>query len=292
MGGQEQGSYREAAATTIQANGKPYTVSYTNNNAVVVNGATLASGGRITVDGQAINNLGSSGVVVGTATVSPPSGDNNNQGSSEAATTLNVNGKSYTVSNAGNGAIDVNGATVSQGGSAATVDGQMVSAASGVVAIGTQEVTVANLEQSGQATANPTTVLGAMMSQAGSIITVTRDASATNVDIADGSIWLTVGGAAQTVDGVVLSAASNGIVRDGTNTVELSAITTSTAASPSASDAQSSGSASSSTVISSKQSPTAKGSDPTSATSSGAQHPRLDRLAVFIASIALTLLLT
>ena len=142
-------------------------------------------------------------------------GQNNaSPGQSSQGTIIRAGNRWYTVSREGADAIRVNGATVTRGSDATTIDGQQVTADGSMIKIGDQSI---SFDAVGRVKA------GAIITQGDDKITVSQDASGTNVYVAGGSIRLTVGGSAQTLGGITLSAASGGVVHDG-STVSLASI--------------------------------------------------------------------
>ncbi|KAF2093401.1 hypothetical protein NA57DRAFT_81329 [Rhizodiscina lignyota] len=129
---------------------------------------------------------------------------------SEAPVTLN--GKTLTAIESGN-AVVLGSLTLTVGGSAQTLgNGQVVSAASGAVVIDGSTIPLSAAPLAAEATF-------ALGSQA---ITATEAGST----IVFGSATLTIGGAATTIDGHVVSAGRSGLVVDRTSTVPFSAAPT------------------------------------------------------------------
>ncbi|GAB1743940.1 hypothetical protein NU219Hw_g984t1 [Hortaea werneckii] len=137
---------------------------------------------------------------------------------SEQGTKITASGTTFTLSRQGPDAACINGATVTRDGSAATVDGQTVSANADFVAVGTRRISWDALGRGVQ----PQT---ATLTEGTSEIPVVQDSTATGVYVVGGSIHLTVGGAATVLDSETLSAVSDGIVR-GASTVTLDAAST------------------------------------------------------------------
>ncbi|KAL9080632.1 MAG: hypothetical protein Q9157_000608, partial [Trypethelium eluteriae] len=187
---------------------KPVTASE-ENDAFVVSGSTLRVGNSpVTIEGAAIS-VGSSGVVVGANSLpfealglAPPTADELKSGQ----TTVKTGSSSYQISEAPNGQYVVldGSITLSAGGPATMIDGQMVSAYPGSVKIGSSFT-------------NP----GApVFTEDGHIFTVSPEAGDAKIMVVDGSISLTVDGAASMIDGEKLSAVSGGVVA-GSFTVSL-----------------------------------------------------------------------
>lgn len=212
-GGQKQ-TYGEIPGAVVTVGGS--TITAVAGQGVGVGGTTTleAGGAAATVSGQVVS-LGSGGVVV--------------DGSTVAYSTLNGQGSS------GQPAQD---ATLSVGGPAVTIDGHTLSLApSGVVVVDGSSQAFSGAQASVTLPGGQTLTIAAGSSgstdSAETVITLSsltltadRPADSTSV-IVVGSQTLTVGGPAITSGGKTLSAASGGIVVDGTTTFAVSAPTTS-----------------------------------------------------------------
>ncbi|KAK4541467.1 hypothetical protein LTR36_007913 [Oleoguttula mirabilis] len=191
----------------VTANGQVLTVSAiarASGNAVAVGGATLSAGGAGTIiNGQTVSLVSGTLVVDGTTQVlSLPS---------TSAAVVTANGQTLTVSSAKQlgSAVVINGATLSQGGGDATINGQTVSAISnGLVVDGT--TTLLSLTTAGAAGASET-----VLTVDGQTLTASAVAGPSGGVIVVNGITLSNGGPAQAIQGITVTAASDGIVADG-----------------------------------------------------------------------------
>ncbi|KAF2235847.1 hypothetical protein EV356DRAFT_499513 [Viridothelium virens] len=208
IGGHIVSAAVKGVVVTLTVGGKPVTASE-ENGAFVISGSTLHVGSSpVTINGAAIS-LGSSGVVVGANSLpfealglAPLTADELKSGQ----TTVKTGSSSYQISEAPNGQYVVldGSITLSAGGPATMIDGQMVSAYPGGVKIGSSF----------------TNHGASVFTEDGHIFTVSPEADDANIMVVDGSISLTVDGAASIVDGEKLSAVSGGVVA-GSFTVSL-----------------------------------------------------------------------
>jgi hypothetical protein len=188
----------------VTIDGKTHTVAE-QNGVPVVDGTPLPTDGSpMTVDGQSVSAV-DGGVVIGTQTI-------NLAGSqiadSQAEQVINIDGKTHTISEQ-NGVPVIDGTPLPTGGSPMTVDGKSVNAVGGAVVIGTQTIDLASHH-----TADSQAAVFTVNGQAFSAV----HGSNSGVAIIDGTT-LSVGGQAVTVQGAIVSAASNGVVVDG-STIE------------------------------------------------------------------------
>ncbi|KAK6436469.1 hypothetical protein LTR95_007340 [Oleoguttula sp. CCFEE 5521] len=184
---------------------------------VVVGGTTLSAGGApVVIAGQTINIV-PSGIVADGRTISLGAAGTPSTAATTAGsvTAVTLNNAAFTISSASDpSAAVVNGVTLSAGGLATRIEGQLVSAISGGVVIDGQTVSLAAQATSGAA--------AIFMANNGQAVTASQGSTA-GVVIVGGST-LTAGGAAVTISGQVISAASSGIIVDGsTATLEATA---------------------------------------------------------------------
>ncbi|OQO06490.1 hypothetical protein B0A48_08273 [Cryoendolithus antarcticus] len=186
---------------------------------VVVGGTTLSAGGvPVVIAGQTVNIV-PSGIIVDGTTISLGGAGSPLAAATTAGsvTVVTLNSAAFTVSApSALGAAVVNGVTLSAGGPATRIDGQLVSATSGGVVVDGQTVSLAP-----QVTPGAAVLFTATNGQS---ITASQG-SATGLVIVGGST-LSVGGAAVTISGQVISAATGGVVVDG-STVAFQATTSS-----------------------------------------------------------------
>ncbi|KAI6855073.1 hypothetical protein KC323_g8517 [Hortaea werneckii] len=123
----------------------------------------------------------------------------------DQGTQITESGKPFTISRQGPDKACINGATITRGAPATTVDGQTVSANEDFVAVGTRRISWDALGR----------VATATLTDGNSEVPIVQDSTATGVYVVGGSISLTVGGAAQVLESETLSAVSDGVVRDG-----------------------------------------------------------------------------
>ncbi|KAK3653140.1 hypothetical protein LTR56_004676 [Elasticomyces elasticus] len=218
--------WQNAAATTLTIDNKIFTVSQAPNSDLLVNGMIVSQGVTATqVDGQMFS-IESSHLFAGSTTVELPSLPTPvgaiTVGVEIAGTTLSVGGPELctngrTISLASNGLVLV-GAQTTERFSSMPTD---LPNGSSVLVAGAITLTAAAI--SGMDTA----IAGARYTVGSQVFSVDDDASAPGVEIVDGSISITVGGSAQTVDGHAFSAASDAVVVVDGSSVRLSATVTS-----------------------------------------------------------------
>lgn len=199
------------ASTTFTAGDQVFTAA-SSSDAMVVNGQTLqVNGPAVTFENQVVS-AGATGLVVGTGAVAsfvPVAG-----AEQVSATTFTADGKVYTAQSSSNAFI-VNGQTLSPAGPAVTVGGQIISADPTGIAIvsGAAAVTVAVGD------AQP--IQGAVTSGAQTLVTIASQvytvlAQTNGVEVfqnSDTTVTVSSGGGPGTVvNGVAVSALSNGIV--------------------------------------------------------------------------------
>ncbi|KAK5708587.1 hypothetical protein LTR17_020571 [Elasticomyces elasticus] len=214
---------QNAAATTLTIDNKIFTVSqapdsdFLVNNMVVSQGVTAAQ-----IDGQMFSIV-SSHLLAGPTTVQLPSVPIRAGGDVEiAGTTLTVGGPAMqldgsTISLASNGLVLVDAQTTEPFSSMPTD----LPNGSSVLVAGAMTLTAAAISAMG------TAVTGARFTVGSQVFSVDEDASAPNVEIVDGSISITVGGSAQTVNGDTLSAASSNVAVVDGSSIQISATATS-----------------------------------------------------------------
>ncbi|KAF7185791.1 hypothetical protein HII31_12893 [Pseudocercospora fuligena] len=162
---------------------------------VVIGSVTLSQGGpAATINGVKVS-AGSAGIVAGSQTVA------------YAAPAFTADGQAHTYQANGPNTISIDGTMLSVGGSAATISGQVVSAVSGGVVLGSQTITD----------------LGTAASNSGDAITSLGSGS-----YAYDSTTFSEGGPAATISGHVVSVGPDGLVVDGTSSESMSAGSTAT----------------------------------------------------------------
>ncbi|KAK3074974.1 hypothetical protein LTR53_002143 [Teratosphaeriaceae sp. CCFEE 6253] len=171
---------------------------------------TILPGAAATVDGQTVSFDTAGSIVIGSQTVelsalpSTPS---------EAPALITVGSSAYTVSS---GSIAViAGSTLSIGGPEATAEGQTISLASEGVVVASSGTTETISYADPPASPSALVEVEAVIPLSSRTLTVYQVASSTGIVQFDGT-KLFVGGSAATVDGQTISAASNGILEDGT----------------------------------------------------------------------------
>ncbi|KAK4962051.1 hypothetical protein LTR10_002548 [Elasticomyces elasticus] len=206
-----QASTTDPAEAFITVGGKTVTATQGSSGSagvVEVGGTTLSEGGSpITISGQVIS-VASNGIVVGSQTV-VYSTEAQASPADPAEAVVTLGGQTLTAIQGSSGStnvVEVAGTTLSVGGSAATISGQVISAASNGIVVGSQTVAYSTGMQP-----------SAVFTASGSAFTAV-EGSELGVVVVDGTT-LSVGGPAQTVDGVVLSAATGGVVVGGSTTV-------------------------------------------------------------------------
>ncbi|KAK5688932.1 hypothetical protein LTS10_000912 [Elasticomyces elasticus] len=218
--------WQNAAATTLTIDNKIFTVSQAPNSDLLVNGIIVSQGATPTqVDGQMFS-IESSHLLAGSTTVELPSvptpAGAMTAGVEIAGTTLSVGGPGLhtdgrTISLASNGLVLVDAQTTERFSSMPT---DLPNESSVLVA---EAMTLTAAAISGMGTA----IAGARYTVGSQVFNVEADASTPGVEIVDGSISITVSGAAQTVDGHTFSAASDNVVVVDRSSVGLSATVTS-----------------------------------------------------------------
>ncbi|KAK3647802.1 hypothetical protein LTR22_013639 [Elasticomyces elasticus] len=201
---------------TFTASGETYTVLQASGSlpAVIQGAGTTATaypGAAATINGQVVSINDENSVVVGTQTLEL-SNVPSSQSSQQAIVT--VGGSIVTADQTGS-AIVVAGSTISNGGPAVTLNGETLSlGSSGLVIANSGSTQTAILSAS---TPTPSTLaqVEAVLTHDSRILTVYQVASSSGIVEVDGT-RLFVGGSAVTADGHTISAASNGVLDDGT----------------------------------------------------------------------------
>ncbi|KAL9087855.1 MAG: hypothetical protein Q9165_006417 [Trypethelium subeluteriae] len=168
-------------------------VSATSGQPVAIGGTTLTPGGVPATVGGQIVSLGSQGLVVGTSTAAYSSPG---EGTTPEAAAVTLGGSTYTASSGSPLVIGSN--TLSVGGPAATVSGQVVSLGSQGVVVGSSTIGYSAASAAGK---------GAVVTIGGNIYSASSGAP-----LVIGSITLSAGGPAATVDGQKISLGSQGVV--------------------------------------------------------------------------------
>jgi hypothetical protein len=199
--------------TVATVEGEPVLVDPSTPDAVVVAGQTLSSGGSAATIGGTIISVASGSVQIGTEVIALPTA----VAAVVIPTTSGIvvtgtSGETFTVLQDAQGNAVVGTLTLSAGGAAATIDGQVVSAAVGGAAIGASA-----LQFSAVSTAAPSSTV---LTVNGQVITAVAQPGASGVIII-GSQTISVGGPAATVNGQLFSAAAGGLVVNGKTTIAL-----------------------------------------------------------------------
>ena len=155
----------------------------------------------MSVDGQSVSAV-DGGVIIGTQTVDLAS----HHTADSRAAVFTANGQAFTaVSGSDSGVAIIGGTTLSVGGQAVTVQGATISAVSNGVVVDGSTIGYENASP----TASP-----AVLTLGSNIAT----ASAIGSDVfAIGTVTLTAGGSDATISGYIVSAATTGIVVDGSS---------------------------------------------------------------------------
>ncbi|KAK4555921.1 hypothetical protein LTR86_007141 [Recurvomyces mirabilis] len=195
----------------------------------IVGGSTITQGGAAaTIDGQTIS-LGSNGVVVGSSTQAISA----LRAVTASGAVVQVGTSSFTavqsVITGNNGQPTtqavIDGTTITQGGAAATINGQIVSlGSSGVVVGGSTTQAISALATDAAPSGAILTVGSAPVTASQTVITGSNGQRTTEVVLA-GTV-LTQGGSAAVVSGHTVSLGSNGIFVDGSQTPAISALNT------------------------------------------------------------------
>ncbi|KAK3614650.1 hypothetical protein LTR56_027118 [Elasticomyces elasticus] len=201
---------------TFTAGGETYTVLQASGSlpAVIQGAGTTATaypGAAATINGQVVSINDENSVVVGTQTLelsNVPSA----QSSQQAIVT--VGGSIVTAYQTGS-VVVVAGSTISSGGSAVTLNGETLS-------LGSSDLVIANSRSTQTARLSAPTPTPSALAQVEAVLThdsrtltVYQVASSSGIVEVDGT-RLFVGGSAVTADGHTISAASNGVLDDGT----------------------------------------------------------------------------
>lgn len=194
---------------------------------VAIDGETLSIGGSAqTINGQIVS-AGASGLVLGVSTTVAFS-QITSAGETDDVLTLGSSKVTATAAAGQSGEVVIGDKTLSAGGLAATINGQLVSeGADGIVLGGSTTVSLPQITSEAQS--------GIVVTLGGSTMTAIPIAGQSGEVAIDGTT-LFVGGPAQTFSGGVVSEASGGLVIGGSTTMAFSRVT----ASPSPTSAQSS----------------------------------------------------
>ena len=186
-----------SGAVVCIGSGPASTLALSNGN-LVVGSQTLSNGGSAaTVNGQTIS-VGSSGIIV----------DGNTYAVSVltsptiSGAVVTLGGSTFTASATGSNEFVIGSQTISEGGPAATVNGQVVSVGSGDIIVGDSTIAISTLSQG--SAAGPAQAVFTIGSN------VYTETAGSNLVI--GSETLSIGGPAATVSGEVVSLAPNGVI--------------------------------------------------------------------------------
>jgi hypothetical protein len=189
------------AEQVIDVDGITHTIAE-QNGVPVIDGTPLPTDGSpVTIDGQSVNVV-DGGVVIGTQTVHLTS----DQAADSQAAVFTANGHAFTaVPGSNSGVAVVDGTTLSVGGQAVTVQGATISAASNGVVVDGSTI---NYEDASFTASSAVLTLGSNIATA----------SAIGSDVfVIGTVTLTAGGPDATISGHTVSAASTGVVIDGSS---------------------------------------------------------------------------
>ncbi|KAF2236548.1 hypothetical protein EV356DRAFT_530829, partial [Viridothelium virens] len=190
------GAATTPAAAAVTLGDITYTAS--SGSPFIIGSNTLSVGGpAATVSGQIVS-LGSQGVVVGSSTVGYSAASTGGEGA-----VVIIGGNLYSASSGA--PLIIGSTTLSAGGPAVTIDGQRISVGSQGVVIGSTVEpysTISPQSESPEAAVTLGLQVYTALESSGKVVL--------------GSITLMPGGPAQTLSGKVVSAASSGIVIDGT----------------------------------------------------------------------------
>lgn len=189
------------AEQVIDIDGKTHTIAEQNGFPVIDGTPLPTDGSPVTIDEQSVNAMDGA-VVIGTQTIHL-TGD---QTADSQAAVITANGQAFTaMPGSDSGVAIVDGKTISIGGQAVTVQGATISAVSnGVVLDGS---TIGYEDAS--STANP-----AVLTFGSNVVTASEIGSEVFVI---GTVTLTAGGSDATISGHTVSAATTGIVVDGSS---------------------------------------------------------------------------
>ncbi|KAM0718495.1 hypothetical protein Q7P37_005565 [Cladosporium fusiforme] len=197
----------EPPEQVISIGGAKHTVAAHNGVPILDGSALPADGSPVTIDGQTVS-AADGNVIIGTQTVPVPTGSAEGSGDSPAAVFLADGQEVTALPGRSSGIAVIDGTTISVGGSGMTAHGAHVSAApDGIVVDGS---TIAF-------EAAPTTSGDGVVLTLGSDVIATASGISSGV-FAVGSVTLTAGGPDATISGHTISAASSGIVIDGSST--------------------------------------------------------------------------
>lgn len=199
--GASSDAHKGSAEQVVSIDGKTHTIAEQNGMPAIDGTPLPTDGSPVTVDGQSVKVV-DGGIVIGTRTVELTS----EQTADSQAAVFTANGQAFTaVDGSNNGIAIIDGTTLSVGGQAVTAHGATISAASNGVVVDGSTIEYGDAGP----TASP-----AVLTLGSNILT----ASAVASDIfAIGTVDLTAGGSDATISGHTLSAASTGIVVDGSS---------------------------------------------------------------------------
>lgn len=199
------GSKDSPSSQVVDIDGTKHTV-VAQDGVPVIDGTTLpADGSPKTIDGQVVSAV-NGGVIIGSETVRLASDPTASPEDSQRAT-FTANGQTFTAApGSSKGEFVVDGATVSAGHSAVTVHGATVSAGSDGFVVDGSTVSYADVTGSDRP---------AVLTLGSDVATASTVSSGV---FAIGTVTLTTGESGTTISGHVVSAASSGIVVDGTLT--------------------------------------------------------------------------
>ncbi|KAI9700132.1 MAG: hypothetical protein M1820_006914 [Bogoriella megaspora] len=216
-------------AAVFRIGGQMYTAQ--PGKPVIIDGTTLfPAGPAATIDGQVVS-VGKSAIMFGSETItfaraSPTDVQGARQNTFEEDPIFSISGRVYTAyEDPNNSSIAIivgsNGVatTISLGGPPATIDGQIVSLRSDGVFVGTSEARFHVVSKTGQPDQE------AVFTDDSRTVHTAREKIGASTIVIDGSITLTLGGPAVTIDGEAVSLGSDGLVV-GKSTVGFEAATT------------------------------------------------------------------
>lgn len=196
-----------ALGAVVSIGNRPASTLSMSNGNLVVGSQTVTSGSPAAIINGQTFSVGSNGIVIGSSTYAVSSLPS----SAASGAVITIGSNTYTASASGNNAVVIGSQTITAGGSA-TINGQIVSVGSSAVVVGSSStVAISALPSS-------PTISGAIFTISGSTYT-----DIANAPLTIGSITLSVGGPAATINNELVSAASSGIVIDG-STQSFSAI--------------------------------------------------------------------
>lgn len=200
------------APSTITYAGHTYTVAPDagSNNIVVDGSFTLSAGGAaISMNGQDLS-ADPAGLVLGSSTI-PLAMDPLTTDASRISTVMTIDGQTFTAvedPGASNAIVFDESDTLTAGGSAQTIAGHIISVGSSMLVIDASSYTLANAASSASGAST-------VISADGAAFTAVQEPGSSSVIVVDGSITLTAGGSARTIDGHTISAEASILDVDG-----------------------------------------------------------------------------